>query len=303
MKIPGSLLVVIMLTAHVPVGADESLESRLLPLIQAHKGKVAVAIKHLDTGASFTYHADEPMPTASLIKFPVMVEAYRQAEAKKIDLDKMLTLQKEDQVTGSGILSQLTPGLTLSLRDAIHLMIALSDNTATNLVLDEIGIGATAATMERLGYPNTKIHAKVFRRDTSVFPERSQKFGLGSTTANEMVRLFEALHRKELASPEHCEEMIKHLKACDDKDKFPRFLPSGMPVAFKTGSLEEARTAAGIIYSPKGPIALCVLTNGNEDHRWVPDNAGNVLCAEVARVAYEYFNPKPDQNPQQAKTP
>src|SRR5712692_4484059 len=126
-------------------------------------------------------------------------------------------------------------------------MIALSDNTGTNLVLEEIGIGSTAATMEKLGYPNTKIHAKVFRRDTSVFPERSKKFGLGSTTAAEMVRLCEALHRRQLVSPQACEEMLEHLRACEDKDKFPRFLPQGTKIAFKTGSLAETRTAAGII--------------------------------------------------------
>ena len=84
---------------------------------------------------------------------------------------------------GSGILtSHFTAGARFTLRDAVRLMIAFSDNTATNLVLDAVGIGSTAATMETMGYPNTKIHSKVFRRDTSVFPERSKQFGLGSTT-------------------------------------------------------------------------------------------------------------------------
>jgi beta-lactamase class A len=237
------------------------------------------------------------MPTASLIKFPVMIEAYRQDAEGKIDLETMVTLKKSDQVPGSGILTQLSPGLTLSRRDAARLMIALSDNTATNLVLDAIGIGATAEAMEALGCPNTKIHSKVFRRDTSVFPERSKRFGLGSTTASEMVRLLEKLHRKELVSPKASEAMLEHLKACDDKEKFPRLLPSGTVVAFKTGSLDEIRTAAGIIYGKGGPVALCVLTEDNEDHRWVPDNAGNRLCAEVARAVYDHFNPEaPDES-------
>jgi beta-lactamase class A len=287
----SALVVTLLLTHPVRSVAGETLESRLTPLIEAHKGKVAVAVKHLGTGESFVYHENDPMPTASLIKFPVMVEAYRQAAEQKIDLAKMVTLEKSDQVPGSGILTQLTPGLALSVRDLIRLMIGLSDNTATNMVLDEIGIGSTAATMERMGYPNTKIHSKSFRRDTSVFPDRSKQFGLGSTTASEMVRLFEALYKKELVSPEACASMTEHLLACDDKDKFPRFLPSGTKVAFKTGSVDEARTAAGIIFSKSGPIALCVLSNGNEDHRWVPDNAGNRLCAEIAREVFDYFNP------------
>src|SRR5690242_15737084 len=174
------------------------------------------------------------MPTASLIKFPVMVEAYRQAEGGKLDLGKTLTLKKEDKVPGSGVLTyHFSDGATFPLRDAVRLMIAFSDNTATNLVLEEIGLGATAETMEKMGYPNTKIHSKVFRRDTSVFPERSKRFGLGSTTAGEMLRLCEALHKKELVSKEASEAMLGHMRACDDKDKFPRFLPPGTKIAFK----------------------------------------------------------------------
>jgi beta-lactamase class A len=169
-------------------------------------------------------------------------------------------------------------------------MIAFSDNTATNLVLDSIGLGATAATMEKLGYPNTKIHSKVFRRDTSVFPERSKRFGLGSTTADEMARLCAALYRKQLVTPEACEEMLAHLRACEDRDKFPKLLPPQTKVAFKTGSLSEVRTAAGIIEWPAGPVVLCVLSCENQDLRWVPDNAGNLLCAEIARTVYDHFD-------------
>lgn len=280
-----------LLLSQATAGASESLEAKLAPLIQAHRGHVAVAVKHLGTGESFTYHADLPMPTASLIKFPVMIEAYRQSAEGKLDLNRMIMLRKVDQVQGSGILSQLSPGLTLSVRDAVHLMIALSDNTATNLVLDEIGIGSTAETMEKLGCPNTKLHAKVFHRETSVFPERSQQFGLGSTTAGEMIKLLEALHKKELVSPEACAAMLAHLRACDDKEKLPRLLPSGTRVAFKTGSLDKVRTAAGIIETKSGPVALCVLSSENEDTRWVPDNAGNRLCAEIARAVYDQFTP------------
>jgi beta-lactamase class A len=248
-------------------------------------------IKHLGTGETFCHHANDVMPTASLIKFPVMVEAYRQSAAKKIDMDRVLTLRQEDKVPGSGVLTyHLTEGATFKLRDAIHLMIVFSDNTATNLVLDAIGLGATAATMEKLGYPNTKIHSKVFLRKTSLFPERSKQFGLGSTTASEMIKLCEALYRKQLVSPLACEQMLDHLRACEDKDKFPRLLPPGTKIAFKTGSLADTRTAAGIIEWPGGPVALCVLSCENEDKRWVADNAGNRLCAEIARAVYDHYD-------------
>src|SRR4029079_8942711 len=116
-------------------------------------------------------------------------------------------------------------GASFPLVDAVRLMIVFSDNTATNLVLEQIGIGATAATMETMGYPNTKIHAKVFRRDTSVFPERSKQFGLGSTTARDMLTLLEKLHHAQFVSQKASKKMLTILKTCDDRDKFPRFLP------------------------------------------------------------------------------
>ena len=276
-----------------PARAEDTLESRLTPLIQAHKGKVAVAVKDLTTGESFAFRADEPMPTASLIKFPIMIEAYRQAAEEDLSLDAPVVLKEADKVPGSGILTaHFSAGASFPLRDAIHLMIVYSDNTATNLVLDRIGIPATAATMEKMGYPNTKAHSKSFRRDTSAFPERSQRFGLGSTTAGEMVRLCEALHKKELVSPEASEAMHHHMEMCDDKDKFPRFLPPGTKVAFKTGSVDAAKTAAGIIYTPAGPVAVCVMTEENEDRRWVTDNAGNKLCADVAKAVFDHSKAK-----------
>jgi beta-lactamase class A len=267
-----------------------NLESALAPLIEGHKGHATLAVKNLKTGESFAIRGGEPMPTASLIKFPVMIEAYRQAAGETIDLGATITLTKADKVPGSGLLTyHFSDGATFPLRDAIRLMIAFSDNTATNLVVDRIGIESTAACMAEMGCPNTKLHSKVFRRDTSKFPERSKQFGLGSTTADEMIRLLERLDRGELVDRESSAAMKAHLMACDDADKFPRSLPAGTKIAFKTGSVDDIRTAAGIIETASGPVALCVLTRGNEDRRYEKDNAGNVLCAEVARAVLRHF--------------
>ena len=125
---------------------------------------MAIAVKNLKTGETYEYKADRPMPTASLIKLPVMIAAYEAIDKGKLKLDDMIELKKDDQVPGSGILtSHFSPGTKISLRDAIHLMIVYSDNTATNLVLDKLGLPATNECMERLGCPETKINSKVFR--------------------------------------------------------------------------------------------------------------------------------------------
>ena len=142
------------------------LEESLRPLIEAHRGKVAIAVKHLTTGEEYRHNADEPMPTASLIKLAVMIEAYQQAAEGKVKLDDPVTLVEADKVPGSGILTaHFSAGATFPLRDAVRLMMVYSDNTATNLVLEKIGLASTASRMEAWGYPNTKIHSKVFRQN------------------------------------------------------------------------------------------------------------------------------------------
>jgi len=271
----------------------ETLAAKLQPLIDRHDGDVGVCVQHLTSGVKFQHRPDAVMPTASLIKLPVMIEAYRQADAGTIDLNSMLTLHDSDKVPGSGILTtHFSDGMQLSLRDAIRLMIAYSDNTATNLVVDAIGMKATAETMEKMGFPETKLHSKVYRGSSSVFPKRSQQYGLGSTTAADIAALLQQLHEGKLVSPKACDDMKAHLLACDDKKKLPRFLPAGVKVAHKTGSVSKSRCAAGLMYTRSGPIAICVLTSNNKDTSWGDKNAGDLLCSHIAKAACDYFNPR-----------
>jgi beta-lactamase class A len=281
--------VLVLLGGAEPVAG--SLEARLAPLARAHQGKVAIAVKHLESGASFYLNADEPMPTASLIKVAVMIEAYQQASEGRLLLADRVTLRTADKTPGSGILSEhFSEGASFSLRDAVRLMMVYSDNTATNLVLDKVGIAAVNRRMEAWGYPQTRIHAKVFRGGTtSIDPERTRRFGLGSTTAREMASLMEELQVGQRMRPALKQIMLGHMKKNNDADKFPRLLPRGTVIAHKDGAVSDARTDAGILYAPGGPIVVCVLTTGNADRRWVSENAGNLLCARVAREVYDYF--------------
>jgi beta-lactamase class A len=280
----------LLFTPALASAAEKELEARIAPLVKEHRGKVAVAVRHLKTGGEYYLNADEVMPTASLIKLPIMVEAYWQAAEGKVKLDTTLTLRKEDKVQGSGILtSHFSDGVTFPLRDAVRLMIVYSDNTATNMVIDQIGLPATTARMAKLGLKQTKLNAKVFRADTRIDQEFGKKYGLGGTTAREMVQLLEMIEAGKVVSPEACKEMLAHLKACDDKEKMTRLLPAGTMVAHKTGSVNASKTDAGIIYLKSGPVAVCVLTDVNEDQRWVADNAAQVLIGKIGRVVYDHF--------------
>ena len=282
-----------LMHAKEPAEPTKTLETVLAPAIKAHRGDVAIAVKHLKLGDSYEHNAEKPMPTASLIKFPVMVAVYDAVQKGNLSLDDMIELKKEDKVPGSGILTaHFSPGAKIPLRDAIHLMIVYSDNTATNLVLDKLGLATTNEFMDSLGCPETRIHSKVFRADTSIAPDRSKRFGLGSTTARDMVALTELLHSHKLVSKQASQQMLDHMFACDDKKKVPRSLPTGTRVAHKTGSVNASRTDAGIMETPSGPIAFCILTTNNEDQSWTEDNEGDLFCAEIGSAIYQFFNSK-----------
>jgi len=287
------LIVVCCLQASVLSAADDArLASVIKRLVSGHKGQVSVVIRHIDSRRGFTWQAERPMPTASLIKLAVLVEVCRQVEGKRIDWDDRLKLTDDDTVPGSGLLrTYFTSGSRLALRDAVRLMIAVSDNTATNLVLDRIGLKSTNRTMARLGHTNTRIYAKVFRRETSIDVERSRQFGLGSTTAAETASLLEAIRGGRLISKRASSLMLEHLRACESTERIPRYLPEGTVVAHKTGSVSRVRTDAGIVESPSGPIIVVVLTAENTDRRYGPENAAGRLIADISREAWLYFNP------------
>jgi beta-lactamase class A len=287
-----TVLALLLLTAPAaePPPAKD-LAARLAPLAKAHKGQVAIAVKNLETGESYYLNADAVMPTASLIKVAVLIEAYLQADEGKLKLTDLLTLREADKVPGSGLLTyHFSEGAQFPLRDALRLMTAFSDNTATNLVLDRVGIANVNKRMASWGLKETRLNAKVFRgATTSVDPERTRRYGLGSTTAREMLRLMEELAAGERIRSAPKQAILGHLKKNEDKLKFTRLLPAGVVVAHKDGAVSDARTDAGILYAPGGAFVLCVLTDKNADRRWVNDNAGNLLCARVAKEVYDHF--------------
>ncbi len=269
---------------------DTQLANALDQLLRKHEGEIGLSIQSLHSDVSYSFNGDVVMPTASLIKLPMMITAYRLVDDGKLNLDDQITLTDKDRVPGSGVLTEhFSSGVSLPLRDYVRLMIRYSDNTATNIVADQIGLRETAATMEALGLPNTKLHSKVYRGDTTVFPNRSQSFGIGSTTANEMVRLLSKLEAGKLASAKSTKAMQEHLLTCDDASKIDAGLPPNVNFAHKTGAIANVRTDAGIIYTSSGPVAVCFLSNKNKDQSWTDENAANVLAGKVGQIIVERF--------------
>jgi len=266
-----------------------SLRPALEGRIARHQGVVGLAVIDLATGDTLSIRGDEPFPTASVIKVPVLVEVFHQVENGRLRLEDPIVLLEVDKRPGSGLLQYLSAPLQITVRDAAFLMIALSDNTATNLLVDKIGIRAVGVRMDSLGLPRTELHSKVFDRSSSVAPDSSARWGLGVTTPNEMARLLAMIHRGEAVSPEASREMLRMLRAQFYTDAIPRFLPAGTSVAHKTGSINQARHDCGIVSSrePARDYVLCVLTKENEDTSWRIDNEAHVLIAELARIVHE----------------
>lgn len=269
-------------------------ESEVKPFLKAHQGKVTLAWKHLKTGESYFFQADEVMPTASLIKMSVMCEYHARLKEGKIKPGDLVTLRQEDKVPGAGVLTDcFTAGIRFPIEDAVRLMMTLSDNTATNLVIDQLGIKEINERMIRWGFPHTVLHAKVYRGSTtSIDPILTKQYGLGSTTAREMVDLLSKLHNGEIVSPQASKEMLTLMRLCHDDSMFRRFLNENQVIAHKTGATNAVRTSAGILQTETGPVALCVLTSENVDHSWLPDNAGQVLIARIAQKVMDYHRKK-----------
>ncbi|MHB0964670.1 MAG: serine hydrolase, partial [Gemmatimonadaceae bacterium] len=225
---------------------------------------------------------DETFTTASLIKVPVLVALFDLAEKTQLSLDDPVVLTDIDKVGGSGELQFLRAPLTLRLWDVAWFMSTLSDNTATNIILDRIKIRRVWQKMEALGLPHTKVHSGSMTRIASVAPDSSAKYGLGVTTPNEMAQLFGLMAQGKAVSPSADSTMLRILRNNRDDSKLARFTYS-VRLSHKTGDVDQARTDSGVFYLP-ARVVTCVLTKENEDRRYWHESEGNAVIARIGEA-------------------
>src|SRR5437660_12447852 len=191
-----------LVTAQTPAPQASSLDALVRAEILPFKGKVYLFARNLDTGATYSFNADERVRTASTIKVAVMIEAFTRVAEGRAKWTDELVLTKAARYSGSGILPELGDGLRLTLRDCVNLMMLISDNTATNMVLDYLTTDAVNARMDSLGIKQTRIMRRVGSGGDSKEGklEENKRFGLGATTPHEMVQIMEKLRRGEIIS-------------------------------------------------------------------------------------------------------
>lgn len=215
-------------------------------------GIVGVALKELTTGLMVAINADELFPTASTIKIHVLTQLLARAEAGEIDLQQRLAVHAENHVLGSGVLAYLTGPVELTLLDMAILMIIASDNTATNLCIDAAGLDGTNALIQRLGLTQTRLQRKMMDHIAAV---REQE---NVATPNELVTMFTLLHRGE-PSPWVAQQTLAILKK--PKHGFiDRALPSTVEVANKPGWVAGVMCDAALVYLPRRPYAVALMT-------------------------------------------
>lgn len=262
--------------------APAALRRTIDSLADAHRGVVGYSITNLETGEHLERRGDETFTTASLIKVPILVGLFDLAEQKQLTLDDPIVLTDIDKVGGAGQLQFLRTPLTLRLWDVAWLMSTLSDNTATNLVLDRIKIRRVWQKMEALGLPHTKVHSGSMTRIATVAPDSSAKYGLGVTTPNEMAQLFTLMAQGKAVSQAADSTMLTILAQNADDSKLLRF-NYGVRAAHKTGDVDAARTDCGILYLP-ARIVACVMTKENVDTRYWVDADGNAVIGRIGQA-------------------
>ncbi len=249
-----------------------------LPRLAALPGEVSFYGKDLTTGESCAYQAELPLVAASVIKLPILVEAFRQEKEGLLSMTEVFSIRPERKLPSCGALTYLHDGLTVTLRDLCVLMIILSDNTAANLLIDRLGMPAVNRTIRALGLEKTVLRRRLFDAEASAR-------GVENTvTAEEMGRLLEKMYRGTCVSPAADAEMLSILKNQRLNGKMPFFLHgAGVEIAHKTGEDDGITHDVGIVYGMH-PLVLCFAS----EHTDVP--AFERCMQDAARDFYRAMN-------------
>jgi beta-lactamase class A len=265
-------------------------------------GEMGVALAFLPTGERVRWNADALFPTASVIKVAIVAELFAQAAEGRVALDTPVRVIDEALVAGSGVLSLLSPGVVLPLRDLATLAIAVSDNTASNLVLAHVGgPDAVNARMHHAwGLPDTTLH-----RPIRFFLGPDDPPFTATGTPDDQLRLLTLLAEGRLHDARVSDQVLRLMGEVRDGEMLPRFLPvnpyaapSGvaaaettapLTIAHKTGAITGVRNDVALIRRGSDTLAICVFTRNVPDDRWTAANAGCEAAARVGKLVCDHF--------------
>lgn len=279
-------------------------------------GRLGVCFRDLQTGESCALHGDESFPSASVFKVFVLAELFRQREEGRFRLEDRYPLREEDKAEGSGVLRLIASGAQLTLRDYATLMMILSDNTAADFlfrltgrdeikkhVLDALKLTHTKCDLSCADLiaacyqtePGASLHAAGEKPALRNAPAYTGKLALNDETAPaDVADMLELVYRGHWIGLRQDAELLEIMKLCQTNGRIPKYLPSGLEVAHKTGTMDRVANDAGIVYTAKGDYILSMFYNGNvaseeeyaaNDHNFV----GDELLAHLSKEIYDLF--------------
>lgn len=299
------LLFALLLTTTAAAQQPDPLQAKLQAIAQLHHGSVALYATNLLTHQAVALSPDVPVQTASVIKLAILYEALEQLRAGKLHLEDPIILPPAARVPGAGILTLLDAPLTLTFKDVLTLMIVMSDNTATNLAIDHLGLAAINARIATLGLANTHLYKKVFTPvdPGTTLPADFKQFGLGKTTPREITTVMQKLVTCDLGGTPTandqplCAAALHMLQLQFTRTAIPRYLDR-LPgytegsIANKTGALNAVRNDVAAIATPAGLILISVFTSNNADNTWGADHEGDLTIAKLARAIIDQWSPQ-----------
>ncbi len=255
------------------------LEKSILDVDRSLDGVMGVAIVDLTDGRKYLLHANDVFPQASSIKICVLAELYRQAQQGKLKLADLYTVNAADLVQDSDIMGGLTPGVSrITLRDLATMMVAVSDNSATNVLIDRVGMDNVNAFLNAQGLRETKLRRKMMELKAAAEGRENV------STPGEMMTLLQGLYRGEILNKEMTADFFKVLSTHKDS-WIPRDLPDDLKIADKPGALEGVRNDSGVIFVDKRPYVLCVMTTYL--HR---ERDGEEAISNISLAAWRMFD-------------
>jgi beta-lactamase class A len=267
-----------------------SIHDKILELASSAGGVFGIAAKELSTGREILMNADQQFVAASIIKIPIMVEGFRQAEEGLIRLQTKMKLADTDKVGGAGILKVMSQGIKIPVIDLIRLMIVISDNTASNILVDLLGMDHVNRTMQKLGFTGI-----ILRRKFMTLPQTVQ--AANSVTPQDITDLLEKIAKGQVVSRRACEEMVRIMKEQQYNDLIPALIPvsdgkeeslvgqvKNMEIAHKTGSVSGVRHDAAIVYAGSVNYVVTILASDLPDTRH-----GEDAIRRISLEIYRHF--------------
>jgi beta-lactamase class A len=290
----------LVLIAAPAAAAPADIAARVDPAAALCPGALSFYARNLDTGVEYAHRPDERVRTASTIKLAVMAATFAFVERGEASWSETIELKDVDKVGGSGVLREFSEGVRLPLRDIVHMMIVVSDNTATNMILERFTADAINDYSAAHGMKVTRVLHKALQGDNKNPSKRGisredaelgPTYGMGVSSPREMVELMAAMERGELVSPTASKEMNAILRREQDRTGIGR--RDRTPNASKYGSLERLRADVGVVYTPGGRVAMAITDDSLPEGTFGPDNPGSLCVATVSEALTAALSAKP----------